>query len=261
MTVERAVEILRRRVRELDDDMWLQVSDEPERSFVHFVRVLHSYYPSSMGPPGSAVIEPAEADGLIDSSRLMASISNEAPSLADGPLLRKHQHWIATRRHTPSQGQVPKPTKSKFGDPRHADDRGRSSLSPVRVGLSTSTPAPSGNSMWEMYLDLFHSESTFGPRFVWNLETLDVPVLEVHSATDWVRFGEDYGRNVDGLIYPDWAKVTEAFAGVHLTARAVAATQGFSFETESGITAPAFWDVEQTLWLRWVFNMVSLVAG
>jgi hypothetical protein len=43
-----------------------------------------------------------------------------------------------------------------------------------------------------------------------------------------------------------------------MTAAAVAATQGLCFREGDLITAPAYWDVESTLWLRWVFDGVTL---
>jgi hypothetical protein len=41
---------------------------------------------------------------------------------------------------------------------------------------------------------------------------------------------------------------------VHLSAGAIAAAQGFCFRLEGGVTVPLYWDVESTVWLRWVFD-------
>jgi hypothetical protein len=112
--------------------------------------------------------------------------------------------------------------------------------------------------MWEMYLELF--PENLAPVDVWNLQVLDSPVIEINSAASWVTFLEIYGRDVNGLTHSDWSDVCNDYAGVHLTARAVAAIQGFSFRTSRGLTAPSFWDVEQTVWLRWVFSSVSPVT-
>jgi hypothetical protein len=70
---------------------------------------------------------------------------------------------------------------------------------------------------------------------------------------------KDGGVAPGGLLYPHWPHVAEDFAGVHLTIRAVVACQGFSFRAKRGITAPGYWDLEQTLWLRWAFVSKSLV--
>ena len=41
---------------------------------------------------------------------------------------------------------------------------------------------------------------------------------------------------------------------MHLTARAVAAVQGWKLDSAVGVGAPSFWDVETTVWLRWAFT-------
>ena len=210
-----------------------------------------------MGQAGAAVISPTDADALVGTSRLVAGMSYQAPNIADGPLLRERQHWVSRSGRAPTQ--------SDFSDPAGADDRRRVTLNPVEIGLSTSTPGPNGNSMWDLYLELFPSAdrpvSAQDPApVVWSLEVLDDPVLEIKAAVDWVRLVETYGCEINDLIQPDWRNVCEDYAGVHLAARAVAAIQGFSFETRHGLSAPSFWDVEQTLWLRWVFRSVSPVG-
>jgi hypothetical protein len=84
-------------------------------------------------------------------------------------------------------------------------------------------------------------------------------MLEITCARDWASFVEAYSRVAAGMLLPDWSKVSQHHDGVHVTARAVVATQGFSFRTRRGVTAPAFWDVEQTLWLNWIFASTVLL--
>jgi hypothetical protein len=58
---------------------------------------------------------------------------------------------------------------------------------------------------------------------------------------------------------PDWSAVSRDVDAVHVTLPAIVAAQGFGLRTARGITAPAFWDVESTLWLRWRFASARLL--
>jgi len=116
--------------------------------------------------------------------------------------------------------------------------------------------------MWRTYLDLYHGSDLYPlPWFTWETKAAvgGAAVLEITTANDWAAFVAAYSRADAGMIYPDWVRVASDFAGIHMTLRAVAATQGFVFETGCGLTAPAFWDIESTLWLRWCFESVRLV--
>lgn len=62
------------------------------------------------------------------------------------------------------------------------------------------------------------------------------------------------------MLYPDWRAVAQRYDAVHMTLRAIAATQGLLFPTDEGQIAPTFWDVESTFWLRWCFRSVRQVA-
>jgi hypothetical protein len=248
-------DLLLRRVSELDGHEFFP--DEPDRELVQFVQVMAQYVPSSMGEPGEAIINAADGDALIDNSRLISRLSEHAPNIANGPVSRTHQHWAVGQSAGPTTTPQA-PSKGLFRDPKVAAEVHQTSLNPAQVGLSTSTPGPDGHSMWELYLDLFRLDLM--PVRVWNLEILGDPVFEVRSAQDWVRLVEAYGSKVKGLIHPDWSAISADYAGVHFAARAVATIQGFSFETQRGLTAPSFWDIEQTLWLRWVFGSTSAVG-
>jgi hypothetical protein len=94
---------------------------------------------------------------------------------------------------------------------------------------------------------------------VWDLEAhADASVLEITSARAWVAFVETFATVDARLVYPDWRSAATRFDGVHLTLAAIAAAQGFSFPTSVGLTAPTYWDVESTLWLRWAFGRTRL---
>ncbi len=62
------------------------------------------------------------------------------------------------------------------------------------------------------------------------------------------------------VLYPDWKQVADDWDGVHMAARAVAATQGICFEAGEQRLAAPYWSVESTLWLRWSFDGVEHVA-
>jgi len=226
---------------------------------MHFIEVMASYVDNSMGATGWAVIRAAEADRLIDSSRLISRLSRAEHRIVDGPILREEQHWLSSSRHRAPTEEIPMPTHSRFVKPVSIHNARSQSQSVRTAGLYTSTPARSGNGMWEIYLDLFPSTVPPRPWFVWALNVLEDGVAEIVSADDWTTFVETYGIEVNGMLYPDWDAASDQFSGVHLTARAIAATQGFSFQTRRGLTAPGFWDVEQTLWLRWAFQSPRLL--
>lgn len=82
-------------------------------------------------------------------------------------------------------------------------------------------------------------------------------MLEITSAREWADFVGTYPRRHKGEVYPHWHDVATDFDGVHLTLQAIAAIQGFAFPTPRGPSAPAYWDVESTLWLRWCFQSVD----
>ena len=71
----------------------------------------------------------------------------------------------------------------------------------------------------------------------------------------------DFPTSYEGLLYPDWKAVARHCDGVHVTLRAVGATQGICFRLSDGVVAPPYWDVETTFWLRWVFEHVEFVAS
>ncbi|MEW2578553.1 hypothetical protein [Streptomyces syringium] len=63
----------------------------------------------------------------------------------------------------------------------------------------------------------------------------------------------------NGSVFSDWRRVAQDYAGVHMTLRAIVATQGFRFPVEGGLAAAPYWDLESVLWLRWCFSGLRLV--
>lgn len=57
-----------------------------------------------------------------------------------------------------------------------------------------------------------------------------------------------------GLLYPEWSEIADNWHGVHITVRGVASTHAVQLREGADIIAAPYWDVESTVWLRWVFE-------
>jgi hypothetical protein len=132
---------------------------------------------------------------------------------------------------------------------------------PFGLGLFTSTAVFGGHGAWRTYLDLQQGSSLFPPPwYTWAVELEPAAtVVEVSSAADWVELVESHPLRAGGLTYPDWASLGRNCDGVHMTVRAIAATQGIVLRLREGFAAPPYWDVESTLWLRWRVRSAELV--
>jgi hypothetical protein len=113
--------------------------------------------------------------------------------------------------------------------------------------------------MWWSYLEMHRGSTLFPhPWRVWAVRAApDAKVLEIASASEWVDFVSADASSTDGLLYPDWNAVAGHWHAIHMTVAAIAATQGIRFSLGRRVVAPPYWDVESTLWLRWVFTEIS----
>jgi hypothetical protein len=137
----------------------------------------------------------------------------------------------------------------------------KASTKPFYVGLFTSTGVLGTYGMWRTHLDL-NEYSSLHPRpwHTWAVEPHPNAVVhEIASASQWVELVLSHPRRERGWLFPDWHFVARQCDGVHMTLRAIAATQGLYFPTEQGLIAAPYWDVESTFWLRWCFDSVKLV--
>lgn len=240
-----ALTALTRRFAELDAE------PDAESALTHFVSVMGSYTNTAM-PEDLAALDPAAADELAGDCLLLEAIARDEGGLVAGPLDHERQHWVATTRHTWP------PDRAHFVEPAAAAP-GRRSTKPFHTGMFTSTAARTGKSTWRTYLDQFHGSELYPlPWRTWRVLT-GGSVAEIASARQWADLVRAYPDHESGLLYPSWADIANDYDGVHLTLNAIAATQGFSFTTPSGVTAPAFWDVESTFWLRWRIADFELV--
>lgn len=60
-----------------------------------------------------------------------------------------------------------------------------------------------------------------------------------------------------GRLTPDWGEVAADWDGVHLTSGGQLTTEQVRVESDAGWTYLWGWDIEQTLWLRWMFYEVE----
>lgn len=263
--MQQSLDLLTQRITELDRAPCRcsltearTLSGNPLRAYTwaaHFVNVMSSYTPGVMGPGATSYVvsDPAVVDEIVAGSRLLASIRELEPGLVDRPLQEDRQHWIATGTDHPIR-----PSKVQFVMPSTE----RPDVKPMSCGFYTSTAMSAGYSMWRAYIGL-DSSSLYPPRwYTWKMgiATTDIQIAEITCASDWVGLVATYGLIRGDSIYPDWAGIARVCHAVHFTLPAIAAAQGFCFHARGRLIPPAFWDVETTFWLRWLFNGAELVG-
>lgn len=242
-------EILHRRVSALDSTPLPQGFDTDPR-LLHATLVMAECTNSTTPDGGATRLTAQAADEVIATSRLLDSLRAAYPDVVAGPLDPSNQLWVATGPHA---DRAPDP--ARFVPPSRAASL--ESTKPFGMGVFTSTGVEGSATMWSAYLELL-SGPTLHP-LPWQLWRVDCteharPVAEITTAGDWVRFLEELPAPSQGTVYPDWVAAAAAYDAVHMTLQAVAATQGCSFETAHGPSAPTYWDVESTLWLNWSFS-------
>jgi hypothetical protein len=241
-----ALRVLRRRVESLDgeDRPWVR-SPGNAGLIEHLVAVLDARTGESMeASTGAAAIDPAMADDVAASCRLLARLGRAHPELVAGTLRWDAQQWIGTGRHAAPEPAAVVPATPTASEPK-----------PFGVGLFTSTAGPDGRSPWRVYLEAYRGSDLFPlPWTGWALPVVPpARVRELASARDWVELVTQYPAVRSGLVHPNWAAVAKDYDGVHFTFSAVVAIQGVPLRTAAGPTRPGFWDVESTFWLRWSF--------
>jgi len=217
-------------------------------------------------PATKKTLRAEDADMLLRRCRALARLAADFPQLTDGPLDRSAQYWIATGRPPwQSGGDYPPgdytPQESRFIPVARAT-RPPTGAKPFGVGLFTSTSVRGSYGMWRCYLRGYENSSTLHrkPWYTWQLQPRDeARVYEIRDAAQWVKLITAHPRVEAGFVHPDWTTIADRWDAVHVTLRAIAAAQGFSFATALGPTTAPYWDVESTFWLNWCFTTVTLV--
>lgn len=258
---------LRVRLDELDEAMARSVAADTSTVLSNFVVVMSSWTSTRVIDVGSrsVTVDPAGADQLVSTSRLLERLNDDVPEIVRAPLCRDRQQWIGVTRPKGSDSEAgshdaPKLTRELFRAPTGS---GRlSHRQPYQVGLYTSTLTSMGQSTWRLFLEL-GSEASLHPRpwSVWRvLPAADSRIAEVNSAEAWLGFLNENGSIVGETVYPDWVSAACKYEGVHFTLSAIVAIQGFTFRLGEWLAAPVYWDVETTLWLNWTFDSATLEA-
>jgi hypothetical protein len=233
-----------------------EVGDEIGQDINAFIRVLRRvFHVEGVRTP---VITSRDADAVVATSRLMARLGALAPQIVSGSLDRCSQYWISTEKFPWLKPRDPHLAADKFAA---IGNDIAPSTKPFYIGLYTYTGLAGSQGMWREYIERAVSGTGFErPWHVWKIcASPSARVWEVNSASAWAELSMRYPLTANGLIYPNWPAIAEDFDAVHLTAMAVAATQGVRIRTEMGLIAPTYWDVESTFWLRWSFDAVSEV--
>jgi hypothetical protein len=263
-----AAHLLARRIHELDcDNLLINVTSglvgpqaQLYRLLLHFVNVMscytHSLMEDALGT--HAWIDPEVADSMAGTCRFLSDITALDPGLTAGPLSINRQVWTQTGRRGAGGDNI---SNFRFILPVSKIAYG---LKPSGMGLYTSTQTPAGHSMWRILIESVGSKSILFPRpwSTWTLEPSSKQrprIVEIGNAKDWVNFICTYALERNNTIEIDWSRVAKNCDGVHITLPAIVAAQGFRFRTDAGLVRPAFWDVESTFWIKWVFSSPRLV--
>jgi hypothetical protein len=223
-----------------------------------FIRVLSMVTAEVDGKP----LRPHLADTIVANSRLLGALAATIPDIVDGPASADAQCWVATGKPPHLPPGIATPSADHFSDPRSLG--ALVATKPFGLGLFTSTAIGGTPGMWWAYLqDHGGPGSPFLPPWqVWSLPLArNATIYEVTGARRWAELVASHPIRRDGLVFPDWLRISAAYDAVHMTARAVVATQGLRLRSSAGVVAAPFWDVESTLWLRWCFGPPRRVAN
>lgn len=228
---------------------------------LHFIAIIERITNSGSSNKGIQEItclSPVDADTLLEGCRLIARLTESVPEIVVGPCQPHSQYWVGTGK--PSQVMLAAPILRE-ADFIPVTSAVNFTTKPFPGGLFTSTGILNTHGMWRMYLDLKRGSTLHPlPWHVWSIDSYrNLTIHEITSASEWVDFVLCYPKRRDDLLYPDWRAASEKYDAVHMTLRAICATQGLYFLTTEGIVSAPYWDVETTLWLRWCFNSAQFV--
>ena len=168
---------------------------------------------------------------------------------------RRSQLWLSARPNEPTQAAF-------AADLRPFNDE---TPKPLRA-MWTSTMFEGSYSLW-----LDHPEGPDEP-FFWML-TADpgARVAEIHSAAEWWAFATRHAAATPGYVFnghgkrrpelsrvdPDWSRVSRDWDAVHLSIGGYLTAEDVTYERDGLVTELRGWNMESTVWLRWVFTSVE----
>ncbi|MDB5077170.1 MAG: hypothetical protein JWO42_3349 [Chloroflexi bacterium] len=188
----------------------------------------------------------ARAPSLQREAEQLLAIPGTADWFAD--LDRGRQAWISPDGRPPLGPSGFHPDLRPFG----------SDVAKPLATLWTSTSAGRCPSSWISYLR-YGGEQRPPPYHPWRLAVdAAAQVYEIHGPEAWQALCLDYPKcTLDGAVIPDWEAVAKRWDGVHLSMGGLLTAQGVSRGGPGARTQLAGWDVESTVWLRWVFEGVE----
>ncbi|MCY3543078.1 MAG: hypothetical protein OXH22_03405 [Chloroflexi bacterium] len=68
---------------------------------------------------------------------------------------------------------------------------------------------------------------------------------------------QDFATDMASWLTPNWSAVAAEWDGVHLTLGGLLTAEKVRVASAAGWSMLRFWDMEQTMWLRWVFDDVE----
>ncbi len=241
------------RLSELDE----AVGGDPRSLLQAFVRqwqhVTDTGSPPGLGG-GAELVDAADAelvDRMVEGSRALRALRDVAPTIIQGPLDLGRQCWIATSR----VGQASAPDRARFLE-AITGGRREATAKPAGFGLYTCTGVFGGPGMWQVYLAQNRGSSLFPlPWHAWAARIEPgARVRTITGARDWLDLVANHPVDRADARLPNWSSIANTYDGIHLTLTGIAATQGLWFRAGSRAIPGPYWDVESTVWLRWVFT-------
>lgn len=220
---------------------------------------------SNLGTPPeeTSIVDPDTADDMVAESLLLRSLLDHWPWLEGGPAAGGCvQHWVVTGKPPWRPRPARVPDLAVF---RPVPDTEAVLARPPRLaefGFHTASANSEYPGMWRTFLEQTEWMGLSPkPWSTWLMRpSTGLRIFQVACAGDWARLVERFHLGGFDYLHADWQAVASAYDAVHFSPRAVGAAQGYRIRTRAGLTAPVYWDVESTLWLRWSFEASSLVA-
>ncbi|MFO1518123.1 MAG: hypothetical protein U1F57_00440 [bacterium] len=176
-----------------------------------------------------------EAKGDEGGNRALSSVLVSSGPTTAGDFVLRPQLFITQEGNHPRPERL-EPVKNIVAFPK------------PRKGFWTSTYLETRGSAWvERGRDLKNHSYLLRPR-------ADAKIYVVDSYEDLERLMNQYGReDVSGIKTLDYEAMSRDYDGLHLTRKGEVDTrpfQGRSYDLDT-------WDVESTLWFRWVFEQAE----